>query len=335
MTETRTGYLPELDGVRAASILLVIATHLLPVGPSHWELNSATGLMGMSLFFCLSGFLITRFLYESPDIGTFFTRRIARIVPLMAFFSFVVAGLMYQRWDTFQAIMLLYMNYTALGFKGIGHLWSLCVEMHFYIAIGLAIWIFGRRGFWLVPVAAILVMWARVDIGAYKSINTHLRVDEILSGSLLALFWLNLHRPGFERIAQWWGRGFWIFLPLWFLSSHTQLGGDMAYLRPYFAMALVGSILFMPEGFIRQICRLPVLAYIAAISYALYVWHPLTALGWLGEGDKWTLYLIKRPISFVLFFALAHISTFTLERYFTQLARRLTAKKAAAEPTGQ
>ena len=51
-----------LDGWRALSILLVLAAHLLPLGPKSLGLNDAVAPMGMALFFTLSGFLITRFL---------------------------------------------------------------------------------------------------------------------------------------------------------------------------------------------------------------------------------------------------------------------------------
>src|ERR1700756_2090390 len=49
---------PALDGLRAISICLVLAAHLLPLGPKALHLNSTAGPMGMSLFFVLSGYLI-------------------------------------------------------------------------------------------------------------------------------------------------------------------------------------------------------------------------------------------------------------------------------------
>ena len=59
-------YLAVLDGWRGISILLVLASHLLPLGPKGWQLNATAGPMGMALFFTLSGFLITRFLLDAP-----------------------------------------------------------------------------------------------------------------------------------------------------------------------------------------------------------------------------------------------------------------------------
>ena len=61
--------IPLLDGWRATSILLVLGSHLLPLGPKVLGLNEAAGAMGMALFFTLSGFLITQFLAAGMPIG--------------------------------------------------------------------------------------------------------------------------------------------------------------------------------------------------------------------------------------------------------------------------
>ena len=81
-TAARDEHLAVLDGWRGISILLVLATHLLPLGPKSWRLNEMTGPMGMALFFTLSGFLITRFLQRDAGLIDFLSRRIFRIVPL-------------------------------------------------------------------------------------------------------------------------------------------------------------------------------------------------------------------------------------------------------------
>lgn len=315
-------HIPELDGIRAISILLVLATHLLPLGPARFQINSMTGLMGMSLFFCLSGFLITRMLFENPDVRTFLIRRIARIYPLLTVYAVLVVGLVLGRWDATAGIILAYVNYDdTILFNGTAHLWSICVEVHFYFGIALAVLILGRRGFWLVPVAGVIVLVAQVVTGTHVSIRTHMRVGEILSGSLLALIWLHRHHPWADAFRRTVMVGFVPLVVIWMLSCH-EAGGPMNYLRAHLAMVVVGSVLFMAEGPVRRICRYGALRYIAGISYALYIWHPMTALGWLGSGGGWERYLIKRPISFALTFLLAHVSTSTLEAWFIRLARR-------------
>ena len=68
-----------------------------------------------------------------------------------------------------------------------------------------------------------------------------------------------------------------------------------------------------------------VAAYIARISYALYIYHPLMIFGWMNAGSDWLRYLVKRPISYLLTWAAAHASTYFWEMPFQQLARRLVA----------
>jgi peptidoglycan/LPS O-acetylase OafA/YrhL len=78
-----------LDGLRAISILLVLATHMLPLGPKPLRINETTGAMGMSLFFALSGFLITSTLIRNADVCEFMIKRLARIIPLAYAYIFL------------------------------------------------------------------------------------------------------------------------------------------------------------------------------------------------------------------------------------------------------
>lgn len=71
-----------MDGWRALSILLVLAGHLLPLGPKSWNANWSAASTGMVLFFTLCGFLITRFLLARADVLDFLLRRSFRILPL-------------------------------------------------------------------------------------------------------------------------------------------------------------------------------------------------------------------------------------------------------------
>lgn len=332
MTPSRTsakvqesqGHITELDGVRAFSILAVMAGHLLPLGASSLRLNQTSAVTGMSMFFGLSGFLITYFLWKRPDVPAFLVRRFARIVPLAYLYGAIVTLIVFWRPDSFLAILSFTLNYTDPQiFKGVSHLWSICVEMHFYLTIAAAVALFGRRGFWIVPIAALIVTGLRIEAQAYVSIRTHLRVDEILSGALLGLYWVNRDRIGRPALEAALCRGLPLVALLWVASAHP-MGGPLNFARPYLAMLLIGGILFLPMNGFKRFLQARPLAYIAKISYALYIWHPLTALGFMNSGSNVTRYLLKRPLSFALTVLLAHLSTQTLERYFIGLGKRLT-----------
>src|ERR1700730_1120869 len=168
---------PILDGLRAISILLVLAAHLLPLGPKVLQLNETAGAMGMSLFFALSGFLITSTLIKNPDIHDFITRRLARILPLA--YAYTIVVFLFFSIDP-KAVLwtdLFVVNYlTQYLTPWTGHLWSLCVEMQFYLAIALVVLIGGRRGLWVVWPACLVITLLRVKAGTYIALETHLRV---------------------------------------------------------------------------------------------------------------------------------------------------------------
>jgi peptidoglycan/LPS O-acetylase OafA/YrhL len=108
----------------------------------------------------------------------------------------------------------------------------------------------------------------------------------------------------------------------------------MEYLRPYLAACLVGCTLLRQQPTaraelqLRRILSTRSLAYVAEISYALYIVHPLLADTWLGSGSKLVKYA-KRPLLLAACFGLAHASTFWYEKRWIAWGRRLSAGKAA------
>lgn len=299
-----------LDGWRGISILSVLACHLLPLGPKAWQLNAAAGPFGMAIFFALSGFLITRALLHD-NVRSFLIRRACRILPLAYAFFLIALTIEGRPLADYAAYYGFVMNYQhGLLSELTSPLWSLCIEVHFYLFVALLVALAGPRSLWLLPALALVVTAARVSVGAYGSIKTHLRVDEILAGATVAL----IHaapagaavRGAIARVHPL----AWVLLL--FACSH-QLGGPLMYLRPYASAAMVASTLWRP-GPAPRLLTSRVLKYCADISYALYVFHPVLRVGWLGSGGKVELYLLKRPLGFVLLFAAAHLSTFQYER---------------------
>jgi len=316
-------HLAVLDGWRGLSILLVLASHLLPLGPKDWQLNVAAGPMGMALFFTLSGFLITRFLLTHASVPDFLIRRSFRILPLAWVALAVTLPSSGAPASDYLPNFLFYANLPPQHLNDIAsHFWSLCVEMQFYVGIALVVALLGRRGLYLLPVICIAVTLHRVSAGALVDIVTWRRVDEILAGGSLAL--IHAGKLG-DRPSRLLARmNAYVLLVLLALASHPATG-FLNYLRPYMAAALVGVTLFNPPARLGSMLRHRALAYIAEVSFALYVIHHLLIYTWLGEGDRWVKYL-KRPLLFAATFALAHVSTFYFEKRWVDLGRRLSGK---------
>jgi peptidoglycan/LPS O-acetylase OafA/YrhL len=314
-----------LDGWRAVSIFAVLWAHMLPGGPKSLELNNALALAGMSLFFTLSGFLITTNLSKHPNVGSFLVRRLCRILPLAYLGAVVYLLVQGKDWRFYLAHFVFIENYaTSLLTTEAGHFWSLCVEVHFYIFVAMWVLWLGRRGLRLVPLLALVILALRVAAGARVSIYTHLRGDEILAGLTLALIWMDqLGNFGARlkqvlRVVPLWA---WVIL---FTMSCLPIFGPWMYLRPYLGTAVIGHTLVTDKegwGWLRN----RFMRYVAEISYALYVIHPLSMHGWLGSGGTIVKYL-KRPLCFAITFVLAHLSTFHMERHFIAWGKHMSRR---------
>ena len=210
---SETGVIPSLNGLRAISISIVLVSH---TGFG----NVVPGGLGVTIFFFLSGYLITTLLMDEYtrsariDIGKFYLRRVLRLFPpllltLFIAYSLVMLGLLDGgiSWAGILAQLLYFANYYGLFFDpgnttaaGTGILWSLAVEEHFYliypaILVGLLGLGFSRSRIALVlAMACVAVLAWRLYLAAqpnfvpertYYSSDT--RVDSILFGCLLAL----------------------------------------------------------------------------------------------------------------------------------------------------
>ncbi|MBL8329676.1 MAG: acyltransferase [Rubrivivax sp.] len=331
-TSESSDRLRALDGWRAASILLVLAAHLLPLGPSSWQLNDSAGKMGMALFFCLSGFLITRFLWNGAHVGDFMIRRICRVVPLA--WLGILVGMMVQDHGSPWITWLRHFSFTSNlppidQAPVLTHYWSLGVEMQFYFVVALIYGFFGRKGLYALPVLALLVTAHRIDYGATADIATYRRIDEILAGCTLALaysgaFGLRV-RQGLADLS--------VPLMLVLLVMCSLPEPHWAnYIRPYVAACLIGASLVRFSPTFTPILESRFMAYIAGISFALYVIHPLVVDTWLGQADDKVEKYLKRIPAFIVIFALAHLSTHYYENHFMRWGRALSRRLGWEKP---
>ena len=303
-----TGHLPALDGLRGVAILSVLATHLLASnGLSPNPLIQAVLSirdqlwMGVTLFFSLSGFLITGILYDTLDTHNFFRafygRRILRIFPLYYGFLGVlllltpVLGLDWHR----QAWRLL--TYTPnIPFMSdwsvepghhiaLRHFWSLAVEEQFYL-----VWpvlIFFLRG-WRPIVAAcftgsLLALGFRTALalsGQYPQNHTLPGcMDGLLLGAALALLARSPWRAPILRAGPW------VALPaigstfvLAFVNPTIDWGNSLYLTTLGMTVTAIGTTAFVaaslnPGSHTQRFLSNPFLRFFGTYSYGLYVYH--------------------------------------------------------------
>ena len=136
------GYRPALDGLRAVSIVAVLAHH------SHWLPG---GYLGVDVFFTLSGFLITALLTEEfARIGTislrlFYARRVLRLLPALLVLLVVCAGSLLATVAAEYGPLVLHEAAAVLFYVAnwawvidlplgvFSHTWSLGIEEQFYL----------------------------------------------------------------------------------------------------------------------------------------------------------------------------------------------------------
>jgi peptidoglycan/LPS O-acetylase OafA/YrhL len=144
-------YIKQLDTVRAFAVFLVIIGHWLP--PGNIVNIMPNGFMGVNIFFVLSGFLISKILFQNrieaellniPRLKTikqFYIRRTLRIFPIY-YFSIFVLLIFYKTLSIDYTTAFVYLTTYTTNFyifniqywpEYIGHLWSLAVEEQFYL----------------------------------------------------------------------------------------------------------------------------------------------------------------------------------------------------------
>jgi len=185
-----------LDGWRGLAILLVLQSHFL----SYQGFDS--GRMGVSIFFSLSGMLMSEILFvRRVPLATFYKRRISRILPAFVVFVCIVFGVSAWRagpatWAEFAATLVFLRTYVPAtpgiwdSALPIGHLWSLNVEEHCYLLLGLLAACSALRGREAIVLGG-LVLASFVTYEVYLHIPSVARGDFELRTEIAAAYLLS------------------------------------------------------------------------------------------------------------------------------------------------
>ena len=204
---SHSNHISSLDGVRGLAVLLVVTFHL-------WVNFLPGGFIGVSLFFTLSGFVITSSLLRERDttghirLRSFWSRRARRLLPA-SLIVITAATIVWssQGWmnshiatDHIFALLQIHnwrivsdIHYFEIFPTSLGHLWSLSIEMQFYMWAPLVVIVSSRwrqfAPFAFATTVAIGVLFTFLYNGHINQIygSSLTRWSEIAAGGLLAL----------------------------------------------------------------------------------------------------------------------------------------------------
>jgi peptidoglycan/LPS O-acetylase OafA/YrhL len=306
------GHLPGLDGVRGLAILMVLAIHFLGMRTphslgQHLVVKAAGfGMLGVDLFFVLSGFLITGLLLEAKGephpFRNFYSRRVLRIFPLyygVLIVCFVLLPLVatlppsfaavraHQGWLwTFTSNFFIAATSSWPSLSYLSHFWSLAIEEQYYVLWPLVVLTFRARSLERICAGVLvgaLALRTTLALGGMSelsiSVLTPCRMDTLCTGGLLAL-WARrpagltplVERSGGAAV----GLGATILLLSTWCAA-TRLGLPVLHQVRNSTYALFfGALLLLslgpashPVGWFFQT---PVLRFFGKYSYGLYVY---------------------------------------------------------------
>ena len=354
------GRIPCLDGLRAVAILLVIfahshfpGDHLLPLR----ALRGRCGFLGVQLFFVLSGFLITTLMLREVQrtgrvhLGHFYLRRALRILPVYAVYLLLLAildacGSARFGGRHWLAAATYTVNFLPAPLPSLmSHLWSLCVEEHFYLLWPLLMAVLPLR--WClraIPACLAMAFLLRWILLAYPGVPidllTFTRIDDIAVGCGLAFL---AREPAWRRrLDAFITPGRLVLLLLVFAASQVcfsrVLGTSLlppVVLRLGLAVAndinsltiavLMWAVLSRPSGLWGRVLNHPAAVGLGVLSYSIYLWHVLVCAN---DRPAW---LCSFPQNLLCIFLAALLSYRLIEKPFLTWKDRLAVDRPSSE----
>jgi peptidoglycan/LPS O-acetylase OafA/YrhL len=310
-------YRPDIDGLRAVAVLLVILFHI--------QTHLYGGFIGVDVFFVISGYLISAvvmsdFASGRFTIAGFYERRIRRILPALLVVMLATTALVWHFFVPGELVIYSRSQLAALFsvsnfffwkqsgyfddpsvFKPLLHTWSLGVEEQFYIIFPLLI-IFVRRYF---PqrMRAIICSLALISLIA-SAIVVHrdataafffapLRAWELLTGTIISQKYLpSINGKAARNAAS--AIGLLVILAAaHYYNNFTPFPG-IAALAPCIGASLIIAAGETGSSVVGAILSWRPIVFLGLISYSLYLWH-------------WPLLVFQRTNS--MFFAKSDLTT--------------------------
>lgn len=321
-----------LDGWRGIALLLVLFEHVVTSFTGRYPFPwTQTGQHGVTLFFVLSGFLITARLQEgSLDLKKFYVRRFFRLMPVAWMYLAVVEiiGLLLgHSWISLHelaACLFFFRNYIGpqTTFYA-SHFWSLSMEEQFYLVWPALLLLAGsRRAAWVATLGALACALFRLENWnqynrLWESFHTEVRADALFTGCVLALILAGKNR----ELVLWFARR--AALPALALLLYCFYA--FHWLPPLMESAaialLITSTLSSQRNILGRLLESRFLVWVGSVSYSVYVWQQIFIM------PPWNL--AARILMYALMPVFALASYYLIEKPCTRLGHKLTRSAAS------
>ena len=297
-------YRPDVDGLRAIAVILVIVYHMGLLLPGGRISGEDGGFVGVDIFFVISGYLITGIVHRKIASGTFtfadfYARRVRRILP--AFYTVLICTTCFLLPHLFPVELIAYAKSATAALLSVAniyfwattnyfaapattqpllHTWSLGVEEQFYMFWPLLLLLVER--YWhsklrtiILAVAAVSFALSAYGVYAWPEATFYLlftRMWELAIGGMLALKVVPCPSARWAREAAGiFGLALIAVSELTFRASMPFPG--VAALAPVAGTALIIAGGEHGPSFVGRCLSFRPLVFVGLISYSLYLWH--------------------------------------------------------------
>lgn len=350
--------MPQLDSLRFFAVFLVMMEHWIP--QKFFPVDSLfLGNSGVTFFFVLSGFLITKILLrnkiDAQETGSrrrsllknFYIRRSLRIFPIYYLCIGIFLLLPFHFTDPIKnnaTFYLLYLNnilfYIQQDWQLLGHTWTLAVEEQFYLIWPWVILLIPSRHLLKVLIGFILLGFASyyslyflsVTLGhtdlseGYYTVLTPARFDAFALGGIVA--WVQVYKAKYgSKLNDLAGPFLLLFLAVWSYLLYLQNGDVFFYSMKFFVVAISTFVVIKASigfnGIGGKILEMPVLIYLGKISYGLYLFHFIISTFY----ERWEGSILpeisQAGIRFIIYFALTVLISSLSWHFFERPVNRL------------
>jgi peptidoglycan/LPS O-acetylase OafA/YrhL len=345
-------YMPQLDTLRAISVLAVLYTHYLP--KKYWLLGVEWGVFGPRCFFVISGFLITSMLLKTMDGSTslqstivpFLVRRAARLMPLLIAVLVFAVILEIPRvqatfWWHITYLSNVYFTLINKWDGPVSHLWTLAVEEQFYLLWPFVLFFVPRRflaGTTILLVGLSLVfrwLWMNAGLGFIGAwVLPPASFDALGMGALLAIWrGSTLFQRALPAAAA---AGFFLIVGIYAGVFQNNFIADTELYQLGNALLfgwIVAKASQPGKGPLDAVLNNGILRYLGRISYGIYLLHLFVVYYVWGRLGSDANVLEVSALSTLVTIALASLSWHFFEQPIRQLARRILDRREISDET--